>query len=145
MAADPEELRLSRGHRIVRLVIALAAGFALAWYAWYRVTDPAPAAERARQEAVVGAARDILRGYVGAAAEIVDPVDPDQRVGRSYIYPAGDGWEVSGHYRRDAADPWHPFLMRLDGASGLLELSVRDADGELGREAATDPKLTVTP
>lgn len=142
-AAERAGPGLSRGHRIARLAIALAVGLGLAWYAWYRATDPGPAAERARQEAVVAAARDILYGYLGRDIGIVDPLSPDRRVGRAYLYPAGDGWEVSGHYRRGAGTSWRPFLMHLDAAARLRRLTLRDDHPELIRRAAEDPRLEV--
>lgn len=134
-------------HRILRPVFALAVGFLVAFYAYDRITDPRPRQERAREEAVVHASRDILRGYVGTAAElrIVDPLAPDRKVGKVYIYPAGSGWEVSGHYKRGEADRWHPYLMRLDAGLVLLELSLRDDDAGLRRRAGSDPKLTTEP
>ena len=143
MAAAERAAGLSRRHRIARLAIALAVGAGLAWYAWDRATDPGPAAERARQEAVVAAAREILYGYLGADVDLVDPLAPDRRVGRAYVYPAGNGWEVSGHYRRGAGAAWHPFLMHLDAASGLHRLTLRDDHPELIRRAAEDPRLHV--
>ena len=134
-------------HRIVKFAIALGLGLALALYAFHRATDPEPAMQRAREEGVVLAARDILRTYIeaGPGFEIVDPVSPKRAVGKSYIYPSASGWEVSGHYRRDAADRWHPFLMKLDAEANLASLSLRDASGALAAKARLDPKLSVQP
>ena len=134
-------------HRILRPLVAFAVGFAVAFYAYDRVTDPRPRLERQKQEAVVRASRDILRGYLenSAGLQLVDPLAPDRKVGKVYIYPAGEGWEVSGHYRRDEADPWHPYLMQLDAGSGLVLLSVQDDDARLRQRAAQDPKLTTEP
>ncbi len=146
MAGGPAEPQngLSRGHRIARLVFAFGVGLVLAVSAYRLVTDPELAAERQRQEAVVESSRRILRTYVGGGAlEIVDPLDPDSKVGKSYLYPADEGWEVSGHYRRGPGDTWHPYLMQLDASAALIELSVRD--DALRRRAAEDPKLTVDP
>ena len=133
------------GHRIVKATVALGIGVALALYAFHRATDPEPAMQRAREEGVVLAARDILRTYIeaGPGFEIVDPVSPKRAVGKSYIYPSASGWEVSGHYRRDAADRWHPFLMKLDTEANLAGLSVRDASETLAAKARQDPKLSV--
>ncbi|MGH8168896.1 MAG: hypothetical protein ACREQ1_16775, partial [Woeseiaceae bacterium] len=63
-------------HRIARFTIALGIGLTLALYAFHRATDPEPAMQRAREEGVVLAARDILRTYIeaGPGFEIVDPV-----------------------------------------------------------------------
>lgn len=150
MSPDSAAARLSPGHRIARLVVAFGVGLALAVYSYHLVTDPERAAQRAaereRQEAAVAASREILRAYLGGAGlEIVDPLEPDSKVGKSYLYPAGNGWEVSGYYRRGPGDTWHPWLMQLDDSTALIELSLQDDDSALRRKADADPKLKVTP
>lgn len=109
-------LRSVLTHRLVRWGVALSVGLALALYSYQRVNDPEPRMQRAQEEAVVMVSRDILQSYVSPTAdiEVVDPLSPDRRVGKVFVYPASAGWEVSGHYRRNAADPWHPYLMNLD-------------------------------
>ena len=128
-------------HRILRLAFALATGLLLAFYAWHRAGDPELRAQREREEAAVIAARAVLESVVGGDIEIVDPLAPKRAVGRAFSYPAGRGWEISGHYRRDPADPWHPFLLRLDAGLTLEELSVRDP----ALASAQDARLTVVP
>lgn len=130
-------------HGILRLVFAFGAGSLLAFYAYDRATNPDLGAQRRQEEAAVLAAREILRGYVevGARLEIVDPLAPKRAIGKAFVYPAGSGWEISGHYRRDDADGWHPFLMRLDERLSLVSLQVRDA--RLESRAADDTRLIV--
>lgn len=134
-------------HRVIRPIVALAIGLALALYAYQCVTDPEPGRQRAREEAVVMSSRAILQSYVAPAGpiDIVDPVSPDSKVGKVYIYPARGGWEVSGHYRRGEGDWWHPYLMVLDGEAGLDSLTVGDDDAGLMRLAAEDPKFSAVP
>ena len=132
-------------HKVFRLTLALCIGVALAFYAYHRVTDQEPAMQRAREEAAVLAARGILQSYLEPATEpeIVDPVSPRRKVGKSYIYPADPGWEISGHYRRNESDRWHPFLMAIDESHQLLSLSVRDNTENFRPAALQDPKLNV--
>ncbi len=91
-------------------------------------------------------AREIVRSYIPAEGElkIADPLAPNRVAGKVYIYPTENGWEVSGHYRRNAGDRWHPFLMSLGANVELVLLSVRDADEKLGAAADDDPKLSVS-
>ena len=133
-------------HRIVRPVVAFSVGIVLALYAFERISDPEPARQRAWEEAVVISAREILKSYVPAdeEIEIVDPVAPNRVAGKVYIYPMDDGWEVSGYYRRNESDRWHPFLMSLNANIDLVSLSVRDADENLGAAADDDPKFSVS-
>ena len=132
-------------HRVFRLVFAFAVGIALALYSFERISDPEPARQRAREEAVVMSARDILRSYVPAEEEIriSDPLARNRIAGKVYIYPVDDGWEVSGHYRRNDADYWHPFLMKLDANVLLVSLLVRDRDASMIEAAAIDPRFSV--
>lgn len=133
-------------HRIIRPVVAFSVGIVLALYAFERISDPEPARQRAWEEAVVISAREILKSYVPAdeEIEIVDPVAPNRVAGKVYIYPMDDGWEVSGYYRRNESDRWHPFLMSLNANIDLVSLSVRDADENLGAAADDDPKFSVS-
>lgn len=134
-------------HRVIRLVVAFAIGISLALWSYQLVTDPEPARERALEEAAVFASREIVRGYLSAGDEfeIVDPLAPDRVVGKTYVYPEGDGWQVSGYYRRQPTDRWHPFLATLATDYSLVLLSLKDGDPGLGARAADDPRLSVTP
>jgi len=144
MTAENRRVPASLTHRIARFTIAVGFGLALSLYAYQRVTDPEPAMQRATEEAVVLAARDILRHYIRPTPElrIVDPVSPDRKIGKSYIYPTYSGWEVSGHYRRDDTDHWHPFLMALNSDTTLATLSVKDSPHRFTAEAMEDPRFS---
>jgi hypothetical protein len=131
-------------HRIGGLVFAFGIGLLVAFLSYRWITDPAPRVERQLQEAVVLAAREQLRDIVGSGElEVVDPVAPDRKVGKVYVYRVGDGWEVSGFYRRDADDRWHPFLMSLDAANAMTLVKVRDA--ALAEAAVDDDRLETLP
>jgi len=126
---------------------ALGVGLLVAWLAYTRVTDPEPARQRAEEVAAVQSATAVLRATLpaGDTLEMVDPLNPNRAVGKSFVYPTGTGWEVSGYYRRGEADTWHPWLMDLDAGHRLVSLSVRDGDAEIARLAAADPRISATP
>jgi len=114
-------------HRIGGLAFALGVGLIVAFAAFKWITNPAPRMERQLEETVVAAARQHLADATGiASVEIVDPLAPDRKVRKSYVYRAGDGWEVSGYYRRGEDDRWHPFLMGLDQSQSMTGLKVQD-------------------
>ena len=116
-------------HKIGRLIFGIGVGLLVAVFALKWVSDPAPRAERALQETVAVAARQILNETLGLdGLEMVDPVEPDRKVGKSYIFRRNDGWEVSGYYRRSDGDRWHPFLMVLDDSVALMSLKVQDPE-----------------
>lgn len=134
-------------HRILPVLVALAIGAAVSLYAYQRASDPEPALQRQQEEAVVLAARDILRRYVAPSAEldIVDPLQTNRAIGKTYIYPTPTGWQVSGHYQRLSERAWHPWLMTLDEVRQLRHLKVQDSDPQIQARAADDPRFTAEP
>jgi hypothetical protein len=100
--------------------------------------------QRAREESVVLAAREILKSYVAAQErlEIIDPLEPNRKIGKVYVYPTENGWEVSGHYRRNEQDRWHPFLMSLGNQLELRTLSVQDGNQRLLDRSDQDPRFS---
>lgn len=131
-------------HRIGRLVFGFGVGILLAFLAFRWASDPAPRLERQLQESVVASARFFLQETLAIGElEIVDPLAPDRKVGKTYVYRAGEGWEVSGFYRRDETDAWHPYLASLDGKQGLLLLKVSDT--ALLHRQGESPLLEILP
>jgi len=96
---------------------------------------------------VVLAAREILNSYVipGGDLQRVDPLSPDRKIGKSYVWPVEGGWDVSGFYRRDDNDNWHPFLMSLDESIELRSLAVRDSNERLMGMSVQDQKFSAVP
>ncbi len=129
-------------HRVGRLVFAFGVGVVIAFLAFKWITNPAPRVERQQEEAAVMSARLRLEQTLSLEnLEIVDPLAPDRQVGKAYVYREGNGWEVSGFYRRTDGDRWHPFLMSLDETHAVIKLKVRDS--ALAEMAQTDPQLEV--
>jgi len=131
-------------HRIGRIVFALVVGLTIAAVSYRWITNPEPRVERAREETVVEVSRSLLAPVVASDdLEIVDPLAPNRKVGKVYVYAEGPGWAVSGYYRRDKADRWHPYLMILTRDLELVRLKVQDA--ELAGQAAANPALEIRP
>jgi hypothetical protein len=124
------------------LLFGLGVGLLVAFLSYQWITNPAPRAERQLEEAVVLDARNHLIVQLGVR-ETVDPLAPNRKIGNSYVYRAGTGWEVSGFYRRDENDRWHAYLMSLDGARNVTLLKVQD--NELAERASGDSILEVSP
>lgn len=127
-------------HRIGRVAFALIVGSIVAVSSYRWITDPGGREERELQVRVVEVSRGHLRDQVGIESlEIVDTLAPNRVAGKAYVFPEGDGWSVSGYYRRDDNDGWHPFLMSLRPDLTLVSLKVQDRDSELlGRANASD-------
>ena len=96
--------------------------------------------------AVVESSRDLLTAVVAAGViEIVDPLNPNRKVGKVYIYPEGDDWAISGYYRRDEGDRWHAYLMMLSSDHSLTSLKLQDKSPYLLERAESDPRLEINP
>jgi hypothetical protein len=133
-------------HRVGRVVFALVIGLLVASFSYRWITNPEGRVERALQESVVELSRGHLRLAVGIdSLEIADPLSPNRKAGKVYIYAEGAGWAISGHYRRNENDRWHPYLMMLDAGQGLISLKLKDRDPALIERAASDPLLEISP
>ena len=115
-------------HRVGQSLFALVVGLAVAVFAYQWITDPAPREQRQVEERAVLASRDLLVSAVGVTSlEIIDPLAPNRKVGKVYIYAEEPGWAVSGYYRRDEDDRWHPYLLSMTADLELHALKAEDA------------------
>lgn len=134
-------------HRIGRTLFAAAVGAVVAISAYQWASNPERREARVREEQVVAQSRRLLTtvlapGLPGDALEIVDPLAPDRKVGKTYVYAEEPGWAVSGYYRRGENDRWHPYLLTMTRDLELVRLKVQD----MGLAAVPDrhPKLVLT-
>jgi len=131
-------------HRVGRILFALVVGVVVFFASYRWITDPGPRATRAAQEEAVRSARAALVEVLDAGElEIVDPLAPNRKVGKVYVYPEPPGWAVSGYYRRGEQDRWHPYLLTLDETLSLAHLKVQDP--LLVKRAEADPRLETSP
>jgi len=130
-------------HRVGRVVFSLAVGIAVALFAFQWITNPEPRAARAQEEQVVLASRSLLELVLASdSLEIIDPLAPNRKVGKVYVYAEQPGWAVSGFYRRTENDGWHPYLLTMTESLELVLLKVQD--DELVAEPDRHPKLVIT-
>jgi len=133
-------------HRAGRAVFALLIGLLVAYWSYQWVTDPAGREERTLQVAVVESSRALIATVIDAETlEIVDALSPNRKVGKVYVYPEGEGWAVSGYYRRDEGDRWYPYLMLLTEDHSLISLKLQDFSPKLLKRAESDPLLEISP
>lgn len=133
-------------HRIGRAVFALLVGLLVATVSYQWISNPEGRAQRVLQESVVASSREHLKSVIGSESlEIVDPLSPNRKVGKVYVYPEGEKWAVSGHYRRGDNDRWHPYLMTLGPEQRMSYLKLQDRDQQLIERAAMDPQLEIVP
>ncbi len=115
-------------HRVGRSLFALVVGLVVAVFAYQWITDPAPREQRQVEEQAVQASRELLVSAVGVEPlEIVDPLAPNRKVGKVYVYAEEPGWAVSGYYRRNQDDRWHPYLLSMTADLKLHAFKAEDA------------------
>jgi len=132
--------------KIGGIIFSIIVGLAVATLSYRWITDPHSREVRQLEEQVVTRSRSILEETVAAGPlVIVDPLAPDRKVGKVYIYPATGGWEVSGYYRRSDVDLWHPYLVQLDESLALTFLRISDQDPALIERGKNDPLIEVMP
>ncbi len=133
-------------HRAGSAVFALLIGLLVAYLSYQWLTNPEGREERSLQIAVVESSRALIATVIDVETlEIVDPVSPDRKVGKVYVYPEGEGWAVSGYYRREEGDRWHPYLMLLRADHSLISLKLQDKSSQLLERAESDPLLEISP
>jgi hypothetical protein len=132
--------------KIGGIIFSIVVGLAVATLSYRWITDPHSREVRQLEEQVVTHSRSILEDTVAAGSlVIVDPLAPDRKVGKVYIYPGAAGWEISGYYRRNETDLWHPYLVQLDENLILTHLKISDQDPALIERGKNDPLLEVMP
>ncbi len=133
-------------HKMGSLVFGAVVGVLVAIWAYQWVSDPVKRERRTEQETVVEISRTVLRDKLAIGdIELVDPLVPQRKVGKVYVYPLASGWEISGYYRRSDQDLWHPYLMALSQELSLESLKISDSDAGLAQLAAMDPNFEVLP
>jgi len=130
--------------RVGSIIFGIAVGLIVAGLSFQWIMDSGRREQRAEQENVVAVSRTALIGKLAIGdVEFVDPLAPQRKVGKVYIFPLANGWEISGYYRRNDDDQWHPYLLTLSATLSLASLKVKDSDAGLSQMAAMDPTLEV--
>ncbi len=126
------------------IIFGIAVGLIVAALSYQWIMNPDRREQRAEEERVVAVSRTLLIEKLAMGdIELVDPLEPQRKVGKVYIYPLANGWEISGYYRRNDADRWHPYLLTLSTSLSLASLKIKDGDAGLAQLAAMDPTLEV--
>ena len=126
------------------IIFGIAVGLIVAALSYQWIMNPDRREQRAEEERVVAVSRTLLIEKLAMGdIELVDPLEPQRKVGKVYIYPLANGWEISGYYRRNDDDRWHPYLLTLSTSLSLTSLKIKDSDAGLGQLAAMDPTLEV--
>ena len=130
--------------RVRSIIFGIVVGLIVATLSYQWIMNPDRREQRAEEERVVAVSRTLLIEKLAMGdIELVDPLEPQRKVGKVYIYPLADGWEISGYYRRNDANRWHPYLLTLSTSLSLASLKIKDGDAGLAQLAAMDPTLEV--
>ena len=119
---------MMHNYSLKQIIFAISVGVFLAYLVYQSTVKPPHQVKRQNEEYIVQKAtiqiRDMLS--LSSKSEIVDPINTDRDVGKAYIYPIDKTWQVSGFYRRDYNDSWHPWLMTLDEEGVMMNLVIQD-------------------
>ena len=136
---------IMKEYTIKQIIFALTIGFVLSWFVYQSTIKPPYQAQRKLEEQIVTKANFLLIEKLGLPAdiEVIDPVNADKDVGKTYISPENKKWQVSGYYRRNELDEWHPWLMNLDESYNLTGLSVQDYPYLFSPEIIESPLISI--
>jgi hypothetical protein len=119
---------MMHNYSLKQIIFAISVGGFLAYFVYQSTVKPPHLMTRQNEEHIIQKAtlqiRDML--FLPYESEIIDPINTDRDVGKTYIYPAGKTWQVSGFYRRNYNDSWHPWLITLDEEGVMINLSIKD-------------------
>lgn len=132
-------------YTIKQIIFALTIGFALSWTVYQSTVKPPYQAQRQLEEKIIKKANILLIEslQLPVGIEVIDPINPDKDVGKTYISPENEKWQISGYYRRSEMDDWHPWLMNLDQDLLFIELSVQDSPYLFSEEILSNKSISI--
>ena len=134
-------------HTINQKVFAVIIGFAVSYYAYKWAVDPAPRLQRQTEEKIVSYARKSFFQLLELTEQtkVIDPLNPDRKVGKTYLASSENGWQVSGFFRRDDLEHWYPWLMNLDNDLNIVELRIQGDKSVFSDDIINSDKIFILP
>ena len=132
-------------HQFLRIIIFLILFIAAITYTYRKVYEPISVNQREDEIQIIHITRSIIKSYIDISSdiEIIDPLNPNRKIGKSYIFPSDNGWEISGYYKKSGHDNWHPWLISLNSANELVSIAVKDDDSGINKKSIEDPFLLI--
>ena len=136
---------MMKEYTVKQVIFALITGFGLSWLVYQSSVQPPYETQRQTEEVIINKANVLLIKSLNLplGLEVIDPIKPDKDVGKTYISPNGREWQVSGYYRRNELDEWHPWLINLDENHKLIRLSVQDDIHLFSEEILENSLITI--
>ena len=134
-------------YTINQKVFAVIIGLTISYYAYKWVVDPAPRLQRQAEERIVSHARKSVFQLLELTEQtkVIDPLNPNKKVGKTYLAPNDNGWQVSGYLRRDEAEPWYPWLISLDNNLDIVELRIQGDKSLFADDIINSDKIFILP
>ena len=132
-------------YTVKQVIFALITGFGLSWLVYQSSVQLPYEVQRQTEEEIINKANVLLIKSLNLplGLEVIDPIKPDKDVGKTYISPNEREWQVSGYYRRNELDEWHPWLINLDENHKLIRLSVQDDIHLFSEEILENSLITI--
>jgi hypothetical protein len=132
-------------HKFLRIIIFSILFIAVLTYTYRNVYEPISANQRDDEIQIIHITRSIIKNYIDISPdiEIIDPLNPNRKIGKSYIFPSDNGWEISGYYKKTDYDNWHPWLISLNSVNELVSIAVKDDNPRINKKSIEDPFLLI--
>lgn len=132
-------------HKFLRIFIFLMLSIAALTYTYRNVYEPISVNQRGGEIQIIHITRSIIKSYIDISSDIkiIDPLNPNRKIGKSYIFPSDNGWEISGYYKKTDHDNWHPWLISLNSANELVSITVKDDSPRIKKKSIEDPFLLI--
>ena len=132
-------------HKFLKIIIFLILFIAALIYTYKNVYEPISVNQRGDEIQIIHITRSIIKSYIDISPdiEIIDPLNPNRKIGKSYIFPSDNGWEISGYYKKTDYDNWHPWLISLNSVNELVSITVKDDNLRINKKSIEDPFLLI--
>ena len=132
-------------HKFLKIIIFLILFIAALTYTYRNVYEPISVNQRGDEIQIIHITRSIIKSYIDISPdiEIIDPLNPNRKIGKSYIFPSDNGWEISGYYKKTDYDNWHPWLISLNSVNELVSITVKDDNLRINKKSIEDPFLLI--
>tara|TARA_B100001105_G_scaffold50458_1_gene38034 strand:+ start:208 stop:618 length:411 start_codon:yes stop_codon:yes gene_type:complete len=132
-------------HKFLKIIIFLILFIAALTYTYRNVYEPISVNQRGGEIQIIHITRSIIKSYIDISSDIkiIDPLNPNRKIGKSYIFPSDNGWEISGYYKKTDRDNWHPWLISLNSTNELVSIAVKDDSPRIKKKSIEDPFLSI--
>ncbi len=128
-------------------VFAVIIGLTVSYFSYEWAVNPEPRLQRQKEEKIVIKSRRSFLHLLELTEKtrIIDPLNPDRKVGKTYLSPSDSGWQISGYFRRNEDERWRPWLMSLDNELNVIELRLQGDKNLFSDDIINSERIIILP